>query len=238
MRRRTQLDRGNLAPTILGRHVQPGGAAAAAARSQALAGFQAVAGHVAHVQALKEMVLLPLVYPEVFQSMQVGTLLPCSARPLTVGGAAGGRDLLAPRPEAKGTGQPDWACGHPPASPGATLQIRLAQFAYDLLPQPDRCLVRLGIAWGSPRGCPKRGAPPAVNAAERVGGVASLKATQSVLGHTRRRVRKNRPRICTLGGSQSTTVDCASVPDGGSTRAVAGAGWCDRPHTYCACFFG
>jgi hypothetical protein len=81
MRRRTQLDRGNLAPTILGRHVQPGGAAAAAARSQALAGFQAVAGHVAHVQALKEMVLLPLVYPEVFQSMQVGRTTPmlCSS---------------------------------------------------------------------------------------------------------------------------------------------------------------
>lgn len=50
----------------------PTTAAAAAAPTQTLAGFQGVAGHAAHVQALKEMVLLPLVYPEVFKSMQVG----------------------------------------------------------------------------------------------------------------------------------------------------------------------
>lgn len=47
-----------------------GDGSADAQRALSLQGFRRVAGHDSHVRALKEMVMLPLVYPDLFQALQ------------------------------------------------------------------------------------------------------------------------------------------------------------------------
>eukprot|EP00959_Pyramimonas_sp_CCMP1952_P040252 841545-Pyramimonas_sp.AAC.1 len=70
-KKRMQRLRAHLAPVILGEHTRLGGGGVNATENPAaLRGFQNVAGHDEHVRALKEMVLLPLVYPDVFEALQ------------------------------------------------------------------------------------------------------------------------------------------------------------------------
>jgi ATP-dependent 26S proteasome regulatory subunit len=63
--------RAMLAPVILGRHTQLETPEETGAAAAVLKGFKGVGGHSEHVQALKEMVLLPLVYPDMFEALQV-----------------------------------------------------------------------------------------------------------------------------------------------------------------------